>query len=338
MQGLDAAARPWKLFHEALYTANLKATWRPVVTDISTLYTLVFADPALWFYMAYHFFFSFQIFCCVNSALKFNNAITFIQSARSINLKQPASPNMKKITHICFSLADTQLLCFSQKTIQVSSITVSPFNFKANWLNSNICWHLLISPWKKNINKTLTKVGSNFRQPINHCRTDRMMKEKEEIIPEMTTGLGSADHRYRRRPEDRSSYSGQTCGDMRQPRPKLPTPCSQKDKTHSRFTAQKYCREIFQQYFSEVRKNKWTFFERCSLRSLGKNRLQPVTLAMEGTTIDMFCCISIRMRKWWRVMEETKNYEGWRRTRRNESWIQHLLTYSSALRMRSERC
>lgn len=57
MQGLDAAARPWKLFHEALYTANLKATWRPVVTDISTLYTLVFADPALWFYMAYHFFF-----------------------------------------------------------------------------------------------------------------------------------------------------------------------------------------------------------------------------------------------------------------------------------------
>lgn len=107
-------------------------------------------------------------------------------------------------------------------------------------------------------------------------------------------------------------------------------------------TQQIYCTEILQRDFSTIlfrsEKNKWTFFERCSLRSLGKNRLQPVTLAMEGTTIDMFCCISIRMRKWWRVMEETKNYEGWRRTRRNESWIQHLLTYSSALRMRSERC
>lgn len=117
-------------------------------------------------------------------------------------------------------------------------------------------------PMEKKIStKPWQKVGSNFRQPINHCRTDRMMKEKEEIIPEMTTGLGSADHRYRRRPEDRSSYSGQTCGDMRQPRPKLPTPCSQRDKTHSRFTAQKYCREIFQQYFSEVRKKVNFFWE-----------------------------------------------------------------------------
>lgn len=127
----------------------------------------------------------------------------------------------------------------------------------------------------------MTKVGSNFRQPINHCRTDRMMKEKEEIIPEMTTGLGSADHRYRRRPEDRSSYSGQTCGDMRQPRPKLPTPCSQRDRQ------QIYCTEILQRDFSTIlfrsEENKCTFFERCSLWSLGKNRLQPVTLAMEGT-------------------------------------------------------
>lgn len=113
-------------------------------------------------------------------------------------------------------------------------------------------------PMEKKYQQNLDKGRFKF-SPAYKSLQNGQDDEGEEIIPEMTTGLGSADHRYRRRPEDRSSYSGQTCGDMRQPRPKLPTPCSQRDKTHSRFTAQKYCREIFQQYFSEVRKTSELF-------------------------------------------------------------------------------